>query len=643
MSQLEPLKCPSCTASLEYDGRSESIRCLYCATTIIVPDSMKTSSATSGVLGDEDPIQAANIHEILRLVQDGKKIEAIKLYRETFGVSLAEAKEAVERLERGDPTAIGSATVATVGATTAASTGCGCLLPFIILLVMVGVGFAIYYDQSPEQFEGIVQSLSEGDVSQAVEGVATGVGESVVSSLNNKAVYNEPILLAQPGDGIPPDLLLETWTYGGEEIPVSLAQTTFMDGGRQIMWEADLGVSGDHAYTVGIDSQQVYISQGSTLRAIDRDSGEVVWETVLSDEVRNTCRECIRAAKDRVVVLTADNVLEAFDTRTGRSAWQVRLENEYFAYPDAGQLAFALVDDMVAILDGVEVDGVRETAVFFYDLDTGEEVRQILPLCPDLNNFFDDDSLGHNGQLFLNETSGEMVALFGVPAFVQQMCLQKWDATSGELLLEARAPAHFLHSSSVKGGIMGESSTYPFATYSPDTLLTTLDIDMENGRSPGIAKFDLTTGEAIFQFGDEDYDLAAIGQVGDVVLARANRQRGTTQFEIWGLDAATGEKLWAHFLQADYLYELDPFDDRFSYHLQPDGLVVLQLLTDSEPSELRVEKLNPADGSLIYETTTPLTEDDWRGLVWTDDHAYLTLTNLLAVDLETGETAVEWP
>ncbi|MBE2222495.1 MAG: PQQ-binding-like beta-propeller repeat protein [Anaerolineae bacterium] len=640
MPQLEPLKCPSCTASLEYNGRSETIRCGYCGTTIIVPDSMKTSSAISGVLGDEDPVQAANIHEILRLVQAGKKIEAIKLYRETFGVSLVEAKDAVENLERGDPTAIGGkAIVTTVGATTAATTGCGCLLPFIIVVIMMVAGLFIYRQESPEQFDTILQGFSEGDMTQVLEGVDT----NVVSIVNNRAVYNEPILLTPSGDGIPPDLLLETWAYGGVDIPVSLAQTSVVDGSRQIAWEADLGIVGEHNYHVGFDDQQVYISQGSALRAVDRDTGEVVWETVLSDEVRNNCDVCIRAAKDHVVVLTTDNALEAFDTRTGRSAWQVRLENEYFSYPGAGQLAFALVDGMVAIMDGVEVDGVQETAVFFYDLETGAEVRHILPLCSDLNNFFDDDSLGHNGQLYLNETSGEMVALFGVPAYVQQMCLQKWDTTTGELLLEARASENLDHSSTMTGGMMGETSRYPFASISPEALLTTLQIEQENGRSTGIVKFDLATGETDFQFADEDYNLAVIGQVDDVIVAWAERQRGTTQSEIWGLDETTGEKLWTHFLDAEYLYELDPFNDRFAYHLQPDGLVVLQLLTDSEPSQLRVEKLNLADGSLIYETTTPLTEDDWRGLAWTNDHAYLTLTNLLAVDLATGETAVEWP
>ena len=644
MSQLRAFKCPSCTASLDYDGRSETIRCEYCATTIIVPDSLMESSPKPGIVGDEDPQQAAHIREILYLVQQGKKIEAIKLYRETFDVSLKEAKEAVEHLERGQPTAVITSTTTTTTTTAAASTaiastGCSCLLPFIILLIVACVGLVVFYAQSPTQFDTILQGLAEGDVA----GVVDDVGESVGSSLSNKVVYNDPILLKERGDGIPPDLLLETWTYGGDEISVSIANTTFADGRRQTVWQVDVGVSGEHPYNVGFDDKQVYLSMGSALQAHTRDSGEVVWETVLSDEVNQNCRVCIRTLKDRVIVLTVDNTLEAFDTNTGRSAWQVRLENEYFSYPEAGQLAFALVDGMVGILDDVEIDGSRETAVFFYDADTGEEVRRLVPLCPDLNNFFDDDAIDHNTQIFLDETAGEMVVLFGTPAYVQQMCLQKWDVGSGELLLDVRLPPTLDFGPHTPGGLMGDTSGFPFAEYTPDTLLTTLEIETENGRSPGVVQFDLTTGETLFQYADEDYNLAAIGQSGDVLLVRAERQRGTSQFEIWGLDGATGQRLWKHILQAEYVYELDPFDDRFSARLQADGLIILQLLTDSDPAELLAQKLNPADGSLVYETKSPLDKDDWRGLTWTADHAYLTLSNLLAVDLETGETAVEWP
>jgi hypothetical protein len=269
-------------------------------------------------------------------------------------------------------------------------------------------------------------------------------------------------------------------------------------------------------------------------------------------------------------------------------------------------------------------------------------VRQNIPLCPDIDNFFDDDSLGHNSQIFLNESSGELVVLFGT-TFVGQMCLQKWDTATGEQLLAARLPENFALNSRVPGGITIDSSASPFAQFTPEQLTTTLQINEEDNQNPGVVKFDLSNGAIAFQKLAEEYDLAPIAEWENVIIVRAERKRGSKQHEIWGLDSGSGEQLWKHILQADYLYELDPFDDRYSVRMQPDGLVILQLLTDSEPSELVVQKLNAADGSLLYETETALTEDFWRGLTWANDTAYLALRNLVAVDLETGATAVEWP
>ncbi|MCZ4125507.1 ribosomal protein L7/L12 [Streptomyces sp. H39-S7] len=48
-------------------------------------------------LGVEDPI-SPDLREIVELVCQGKKIQAIKVYRDLTGAGLKEAKEAVERL-----------------------------------------------------------------------------------------------------------------------------------------------------------------------------------------------------------------------------------------------------------------------------------------------------------------------------------------------------------------------------------------------------------------------------------------------------------------------------------------------------------------------------------------------------------------
>lgn len=52
--------------------------------------------------------QIANLREIGRLIRDGNKIAAIKLYRETFGVGLQEAKSTVEKLSTGNPVEVSS-------------------------------------------------------------------------------------------------------------------------------------------------------------------------------------------------------------------------------------------------------------------------------------------------------------------------------------------------------------------------------------------------------------------------------------------------------------------------------------------------------------------------------------------------------
>ncbi|MCP4357558.1 MAG: PQQ-binding-like beta-propeller repeat protein, partial [Chloroflexi bacterium] len=418
--------------------------------------------------------------------------------------------------------------------------------------------------------------------------------------------------------------------------------TADQDGARQIVWEHQIGETGSsNQYNVGFDKQQVYLSQGTSLQAFDRDDGSPLWETVLSDEVNFQCVSCIRPVKDRVIVLTADNILEAFDTHSGRSAWQVTLEDKTFSYPDAGQVAFAVVGDKVMLLDDVEIDGRAEAGLFFYDIESGERVQEIIPRCPDIDQFFDDDSISDDGQLFINEQTGDLITLFGT-AFVSQMCLQKWNAHNGELIWETRLPEDIGAHSNVDEGLFTETSFSPFAVYTSDLLLTTLDISPDHPNA-GIMQFDLTNGDILLQISDEDYQMTPIGRQGDVVLLLAEKQRGSKQFEIWGVDANSGERIWRHIIQADYLYEQDPFDDKFSYRLQPDGLILIQLLTDSDPANLTVQKLNTADGELLYDVENPVTDDYWSGLTWTPNNAYLILRALVGVDLQTGTAVQDWP
>jgi hypothetical protein len=101
----QPFKCPSCGAPLSLEMAGATIRCHFCGNSLIVPEELRPGSAQPAQPHTHffgDPIeQATKFGELGQLIRGGNKIAAIKLYRELFGVSLKDAKDAVERLEQG--------------------------------------------------------------------------------------------------------------------------------------------------------------------------------------------------------------------------------------------------------------------------------------------------------------------------------------------------------------------------------------------------------------------------------------------------------------------------------------------------------------------------------------------------------------
>jgi sugar lactone lactonase YvrE len=104
----ESFKCPSCSAPLEFEGKPLQ-KCRFCGSNVIVPASVIQGARAFGGIGNIDfgdlsalTGKAQKIAEIQRFLQGGNKIQAIKIFRETFGTGLREAKDAVEAMERGE-------------------------------------------------------------------------------------------------------------------------------------------------------------------------------------------------------------------------------------------------------------------------------------------------------------------------------------------------------------------------------------------------------------------------------------------------------------------------------------------------------------------------------------------------------------
>jgi LSD1 subclass zinc finger protein len=105
--------CPACGAPLDYQaGSAATIRCPYCNNSVIVPESlhaMGTADLSQLFSGAQQPaMHLPELAEIARLIRAGNKIEAIKLYRDTFQVGLKAAKDAVDALEQGKPVQVSS-------------------------------------------------------------------------------------------------------------------------------------------------------------------------------------------------------------------------------------------------------------------------------------------------------------------------------------------------------------------------------------------------------------------------------------------------------------------------------------------------------------------------------------------------------
>ncbi|HUF04935.1 MAG TPA: hypothetical protein VMM38_12265 [Aridibacter sp.] len=98
-------QCPSCLRPLYYErGDSTFQNCHHCQGKIMVPSDavnqaeMIAADPTEFTLKEQRDLRLAEIEKEL---QAGNKIQAIAMFRETFGTGLAEAKDAVEAMQFG--------------------------------------------------------------------------------------------------------------------------------------------------------------------------------------------------------------------------------------------------------------------------------------------------------------------------------------------------------------------------------------------------------------------------------------------------------------------------------------------------------------------------------------------------------------
>jgi hypothetical protein len=140
---------------------------------------------------------------------------------------------------------------------------------------------------------------------------------------------------------------------------------------------------------------------------------------------------------------------------------------------------------------------------------------------------------------------------------------------------------------------------------------------------------------------DPDYDWIPLAEGEGVLIGWAERTRGSSRYELWGLDPTEGI-LWRHEMQADTLAGVDPGSADWAYWLNSQGLILLQIYDDTD--EITVEILDLQTGEVGESTTLELDYAYLDDIAWLRQQAFLTISGqVYAVDLQKVTITPVWP
>ncbi len=453
----------------------------------------------------------------------------------------------------------------------------------------------------------------------------TGLVDDVktLSEVGLRQVESAVIPIAKNGeDAKAPDLLIFNRQLDPPPVEFYLSYAYKTEDRWEIRWEHNLGgnITGYTDVTTLADETRVYVIVGQTAQALNLSDGAVEWETSLSDEIEATCRECAALAKERLVVLTSDLVLQGVDINSGQVAWSYEMNAS-----SGWQIKPVILDegDKVALVDQINFDAAALGALQLFDAGDGELLQSIVPHAG--------IPFRASSPLFIDKKS--KTAYFTFSSGITN-CIQGWDIEKGRMLWEtvlpeeiSKSPSFFDDSGLLADGILYHGSG---GLAKKGKLVT---IDLSNGAINLLHEY-------------PKYAITPFLKGDGALLVRASRTKGSKQDELWGVDTSSGEVLWQYELQADKLmgWGSNNFaSGTWTLVAVEGGVAVIQIVSDGDLDYVVIKVLNLEDGAITANTRTLIDDKHWMGTASTRDRVYLSIRNLYSVDLETGDVEWEWP
>jgi len=592
-SSPKSLNCPTCGAPLDIDGKNPVVHCKFCQNVILI-DALKPGDKPEAAPENARGIPA----EILAQLKSENLVEATRLYREIYDVSQIRARYAIEQILNGNlisPEAgFPVKSISTIGEVTPAQkTGMvtffggvsllGCVLPVLIALGVGGV---------------IAIALMQP-------------GGPINPKLNP---FGPSLLIPSEQDGNP-DVVTQFYNVNDENR--LLGRVSTLTG--KLLWKSEPLPKDQSVDFLLTDNKNIYYVNDSFLNALNFQDGTQIWQIELPDNLEYG-DESLVVAEDRIIAMTQNRTLQAYNSLTGELVWSRSL--------NGNDRNIRKMGSQVVILDTFS-DGSPYSLVFIAPGD-GHETLILTPVCQAENSFEDDLDL--NSGIVFDEYEKSLYLIYGF----FDGCVQRYNLLNGQMIWQYSQDDAFNFSMDDFQPILTDSQlifTFDHSLYMINKKSGILDSYLE----------------------EPNHELVPLTLTGNNLVIRTRRTLGTERFELWGFNISSGARSWEMITENsspldppdEYQSLLDIDDFAWTWHETQDGLMVLEF--QAEPNQLVIKTINLTDGSTITEKTLPLksVSGDFYStpeiIGWQGNLLYFTMeSRLYVLDVSTGEIVMKF-
>ncbi|HEX7541628.1 MAG TPA: PQQ-binding-like beta-propeller repeat protein, partial [Anaerolineales bacterium] len=433
------LNCPSCGAPLEYDGTSSIVRCKFCKNIALVP----------GLPAAQEATPRASLDEVRLLAQNGNLVDAIRRYRELYGVGLKEAKDAVDALAAGKVIEVHRVFSGPLNAEETSH-----VLDEVKELLRSGNKIAAikHYrevnDVSLTQAKDVVDQVeaaltgipvpprpeTPGQPSSTPQMVKRGnmlgvvIAISIVifiggilafalfmhgSPFTPQLYAGEPVVLVSsgPAEG-PPDVAALFYNPDADTRLIGLVDGTT----GKMRWQAEPLAGDGYADAIASVGDLVYVANGTALLAYRKSDGSLAWQAQMPDKL-NYGDTPLLVTDGRVLTLNVDQSLQAYDAATGSLVWSRRLAGY--------DRTLRLMGGSLVVLD--YTDNTYTYSLIFLDPADGSEQRLLTPTCQ--YDQYSSATLDTDSGLLYVEAEKALFLVYDSSAG----CVQRLDFASGQM------------------------------------------------------------------------------------------------------------------------------------------------------------------------------------------------------------------